>query len=157
MQCPTSNILTYTVLCDAACALFFLLLPISTFLCPPSPSSAAPSLHFTSNTQVFQQRRWRQRVWARTLRTACHATPQKQIHDAGGCCEQGRRRCYSQSPGNEKDRNSCGFRISNLKRRLCMFANRNIFHRFAFIALSISKYLQLNLNETHLLFGGSQL
>jgi hypothetical protein len=38
-----------------------------------------------------------------------------------------------------------------------MFANRNVFHRFAFIALSISKYLQLNLNETHLLFGGSQL
>jgi hypothetical protein len=33
-----------------------------------------------------------------------------------------------------------------------MFANRNVFHRFAFIALSISKYPQINLNETHLLF-----
>jgi hypothetical protein len=33
LQCP-NNILTYTVLCDAACALFFLLLPISTFMCP---------------------------------------------------------------------------------------------------------------------------
>jgi hypothetical protein len=28
---------TYTVLCDAACALFFLILPISTFMCSSPP------------------------------------------------------------------------------------------------------------------------
>lgn len=49
INCETSSILTYTVLCDGACALFFLILPISTFLYSngdvpftSSPEASAP-------------------------------------------------------------------------------------------------------------------
>jgi hypothetical protein len=67
LQCPI-DIFNYTVLCDAACALFFLILPISTFMCsslrfllffalPPHPISHRPS-----HVQVLQ--RFHRRVCA---------------------------------------------------------------------------------------------